>query len=1018
MHNEWLLATMIAFIVAAPTFAQTGPEYGGKYTRQRIANLRANVEKYPWAKRERDSAVSAAKWWVEQPDEVLWDLIPSQDVPRNIDPQMDHGVRTGGCPVCGKDVYERGKYPWKVDWRSHPWKVICPECGTQLPKNDFGKFYQSGIDETGCFNPEKADRSLLFNEEHPDPNDPLDKWMVDDGWGFEDKDGSVNRFVGYYTFMLWYRLKGGIAVLANAYLYTGDPLYARKCAIMLDRIADVYPDMDWSVYGKQGWFHSGSTDGGKIEGSIWETGTVTTVATAYDKIKSGLYDQPDLYAVLADKGGQYKLPTPKGTYEQLVGNIETNLLGEFVKAVKSGRAIYGNEGGPQHCVIMCAVALNREPLTSEWIEWTFKEGSVGQGALKPGEGDHIPALIVGTIDRDGAGAEGAPGYSLSWGVALGAAADLLADYEGYTKRDIYRDYPMFNKTITAGWRLGVLAAFTPNIGDAGSCGSRGLIAADPQFIVRGYKYLKDPGIGLMAVWANHGKTETLGRDILAADPLWVEKDLAALAEKHGAEPSIAGDNNTGYGLVSIEFSPRDTGQAIWMFYGLNGVAGHKSELMFGYDAYGVGVSAPLGYRELWGGWPKSLEWEDNTISHNTAVVNELPQSTVRVGHPEFFVQFPDFGGFSVDSHEVYRGITDVFSRTMALMKVGENASYALDVFRIRGGKDHLLSFHALPGPVDVHGLNLVKQEGGSYAGLDVPYGTSMKGPRMGYSWLKDVERDTAPPASFVLDFHGTLAYPNLKDDDNLHLRYHNLTEYSDVALADGIPPGAKPEKLRFLLAHNAGADGLASTCVAVIEPYKNQPHIKQVTRLEVTGGDGATEAVAIKVELADGGVDYLLNAPDEETVYQVEGGLTFSGRLAALRTRDGLAQKAWLIRASRLTMGAFSAELPTASYKGTVVKMDKDMEGNGCLWVDTELPTDGSLAGSEIIIANDRVRNACYTIHAVEQDGELWRVDCGDVCFIRQFVDNYDYSKGYIYDFAEGANWCIPTRLYVGNLAH
>ena len=45
MHSEWLLATMIAFIVAAPTFAQTGPEYGGKYTRQRIANLRANVYK-------------------------------------------------------------------------------------------------------------------------------------------------------------------------------------------------------------------------------------------------------------------------------------------------------------------------------------------------------------------------------------------------------------------------------------------------------------------------------------------------------------------------------------------------------------------------------------------------------------------------------------------------------------------------------------------------------------------------------------------------------------------------------------------------------------------------------------------------------------------------------------------------------------------------------------------------------------------------------------------------------------
>ena len=52
---------------------------------------------------------------------------------------------------------------------------------------------------------------------------------------------------------------------------------------------------------------------------------------------------------------------------------------------------------------------------------------------------------------------------------------------------------------------------------------------------------------------------------------------------------------------------------------------------------------------------------------------------------------------------------------MVTVQVGGNSSYAVDVFHVRGGDDHLLSYHALPGAVETRGLTLTPQETASYA---------------------------------------------------------------------------------------------------------------------------------------------------------------------------------------------------------------------------------------------------------------------------------------------------------------
>ena len=62
-----------------------------------------------------------------------------------------------------------------------------------FPKMTFMKFYLSGLDEHGIFNPGKADRTLLYNAEHPDPADSLHMFGVDDGEGMlTAKTGGVS----------------------------------------------------------------------------------------------------------------------------------------------------------------------------------------------------------------------------------------------------------------------------------------------------------------------------------------------------------------------------------------------------------------------------------------------------------------------------------------------------------------------------------------------------------------------------------------------------------------------------------------------------------------------------------------------------------------------------------------------------------------------------------------------------------------------------------------------------------
>jgi hypothetical protein len=243
-----------------------------------VTIARENTRRYPWAARARDRIVAAARPWKRRSDAALWELMFGPGIKRSWMVWSD-----GHCPSCRKSVT---MYQWEVAALKKPWKVGCPHCREFFPKNDFYRYYESGRDASGLFDPARADRALLVNAEHPDPKDPLHRFGVDDGEGYVEGEKRW-RFIGaYLIYGQWKQaVLGGIRSLAAAYVVTGERLYAHKAAVLLDRVADLYPLFD---FGKQGVMYEGPPRAGYV--STWHDACEETreLALAYDKIREGI----------------------------------------------------------------------------------------------------------------------------------------------------------------------------------------------------------------------------------------------------------------------------------------------------------------------------------------------------------------------------------------------------------------------------------------------------------------------------------------------------------------------------------------------------------------------------------------------------------------------------------------------------------------------------------------------------------------------------------------------------------
>jgi oligo-alginate lyase len=997
--------------------------------------VRSNIARYDWAKEECDFVLAECQPWIEMADSDLWDLVTGQAVPRGI-----HTSLKLGCPSCGREVYNHGLYPWILSLEK-PWKIQCPSCGEVYPKNDFAAFHESGRGANGVLDPGLADRSLLYNQDHPDPEDPLHLHAVDDGLGWVDPDGNRWWFAAYYNhWCIWRDIPWAAHALGLAYVYTGEQVYAHKGAVLLDRIADVYPEMDISPYARMGISNSdGGRGTGRIKGCIWENGVAESLSQAYDLVYDGMQGDQDLIHFLSERAEQWKTGNRKRDLAEVRENIETNLLREFIKSCRDRRN-RGNEGVMQAAMATAAAVLDHPTETPAALDWLMQPGTSAQG------GGRIPDVLTQMVDRHGIGDESSPSYCFLWLNSLRRCARVLQRCARYRDYDLFRDYPRLTRMHAAPYRLSALDTHSLHIGDTGKTGDPILHSVNLRVAIEGLKYSSDPCFARLA-WKLNGEQARELRVGLLDDvaggqevqkyffvalglhtPIF-ERDIEGLlatmerdARDKGAL-ELGNENLNGYGAAIFRSGEGDARRAAWLYYGRNLGHGHRDRLNFGLYYRGMDITPEHGNPEYKNAtWPNRAGWTNNTLSHNTVMVDRRQQDESWTGRCALFSASDGIGVVEVSSPEVYREVND-YRRTLASVDISESESYVIDVFRVDGGEDHVLSFHGAEGDVTVHGLDLVDQDGGTYAGPDIPHATHYDGPPgggyrgSGFGYLYDVARSGRSRPGWHAEWSIVDTWGTQIGSSPVRLRYHGLSPSDEVATASGNTPRThpgNPEKLRYLLQRRRPGDG-RSLLVSALEPYSGDtPNLAAVERIDLGLDRTDLTAAAVRVVTRDGREDRLLSSTDAERMFDLGGGIQAAGRFALASRHDDRTMEIYLLGGTQIDTSSGTLTVERARFEGTVTDLHRQERGPAWIEVEGDLPEGNVLAGAQIRILNDGARDACYTVGSVDRKADnLHRLHLGDTTLVRGFADRMDYGKGYTYNIEPGQPFDIQTEIHL-----
>ncbi|MBP3632982.1 MAG: Ig-like domain-containing protein, partial [Oscillospiraceae bacterium] len=1005
------------------------------YTMEERANAQENVLKYDWAWQQKENAVRLADYYVENLD-LIYNMWIREGLPRNTQVGFESDPNYRFCRYCGVDlvgIYSH--YPWIVDPIENPWKITCPVCRRDFPSNDFESYYKSGLDEQGYFHKENADPQYLVNELYPEKGEG---WGVDDGWGYKAEDGT-HTYINYYLQVVFRSMssKHGmndiLPALAEAYMFTGDEKYGSAGAILLDRMADIYPEYDYGRYSIANYANSDGGNGcGRIVGAIWEADHIGPVLSqAVDAFWPAM-DNPDVIEYLRSNAAFKGVAAEDITPEYVRENAVNGILLELIRALYE-RDCYGNPGMQQEVAATVAVVLDREPETPELIDWLY-ETSVVTGDVNNfhNSGGDLNRLLVEDVCRDGFGYEVSYLYNSLWPLNLIYAAEALSDYDKVEGASLWENQKYVNM-FTAMTRLSVCGRLMAQTGEAGAVQSQ-TFSVVPDDLITAFVRTENVEVAQCLYFANGNKVDGLHADIFTKDPESGLRDkIQQIINTYGEFDTGNSNMMSGFGIAILREGPSKYLPGVndhafsdyWMYFGRSGGTGHEKydALAIDLEGFGIGLSSTMGYpMRVVGGDPEREQWVRNTTSHNTVVVNDQGQSKTYGGFP---MHFEDAGSVKVMDAENSAAYpeTDIYRRTLVTVAAPNGVHYAVDFFRVLGGSEHVYSFHAA-GNTDpaVQGLDLIEQPMGTYAGADIPFGAyyeaGVDGSREsrggGYSWLKDVWRDDSPENTFSLDWEIRDFHNRLSTTSGIHLRLTMLSDepMTEVAIADAVPPqnGTNPDHLEYALVRRSGEPGMDTLFTTIIEPYQYAPLIASAELVDVRlvqGSETAQDrAAAIKTTLVTGRVDYIIYATNPDCTYEIDGTFSFRGFAGVVSYENGILTYAWGSEAELVTNVIEHAQ---ARVTGQVESFTEGIEDRYYLTVTMDSPVCAQeLTGRYIYVNNDGERNAAYRIYDAEVSGNTAVLDLYSQTLVREYVDELNLDLGFKHNIAVGQTYSIP----------
>lgn len=1088
-----MVAGMIpTFATAAGTTATTSKTGRTYYTEERMAAMQNNIEQYKWAKDIKTASVRSANSYLNKVDDLAEyayeNLLPSQEIPRGILVGLRWDPKGYHCKYCDADLRtlrSRDKM-YDIDTFNHPWKIQCPSCRNYFPSNDFKSFYESGLDEHGNFSYELAlenGQQFLKNTTFADKDAT---WGVDDSRGY--RTGNTysplsaseatlykNRygfdfstmeeswtFIAYYAhYGLWRGDVNRILThLRDAYLYTGDAKYGRVGAIMIDRIADLYPEMftkPWYEYSNS----DGNTPTGKMAGSIWQTGSSTLYAQCYDAFYPMYEDQtvidfisakaaalnldedyyvPDYdswdYDVDGYKNTSYTDPlvlkkgNAKNTAALIRQNIEENLIAENIRAVYQGN-ISGNFGMHQNTMATSAVVLDSNPMTQEALNWLTTPAEAGYGDEKrfvsalPGtanktdddvDGGNVINALTEQVYNDGATIEGAPNYARFWPEQIYSMIYALAGYDGYDGVNLLKN-PKVLMMFKQMNPLLLLRNKTLSVGDSSNYYGEFMFPENNAVFMQ----TNDTEMGQLLYWMNGNTVEGLHGSIFD-DSAKMQEQVQKIIDTHGEYDFDKSEQATGWGLSIVRNGTKnslvDTQRFNYIYSGVSSHHGHQNKMELGLGAFGIDFAPDFGYPEAADGSYRVVYRDKATVTSNTVIVDDVIQPQVRSrGFPLHFDDSERVSVIDMRDTTAYNNV-DEYRRSTMMIEVDEENAYTVDFFRVIGGNAHVYNFHAASSADATGNLNFVKQTTGTYAGANVAKeGYRGTGNTSGYDFLTDVRRAASPGSDFTVDFPINVfkGYNSATDDYHLKMTMLNDFDLTEVALAKCDTPritGNPTDPIEFVLARREGTN-LDSLFTTVFEPYDTTSFIASQESVPITRVGGSAEgakdtAKAIKVTLKNGRVDYIVYATNGGVRYKVDNLFEFKGFVGVYMLKDASAtEPMYLYLNDGTRLGSMAGE---AAYTGTIVDFTTgDTLDNSITVTINEECNPYDLIGEYVYIANDGEENAVYEIESVEilSDGNI-KLKTGLISYIRGMVDDQDVSKGYTYNIAKGQTLTIP----------
>ena len=879
-----------------------------------------------------------APQWLNRSDEEIWAMQPDSTIPRW------HWVNIQfGCPVHGTEIYKKkAYYPWIKDatppWS---WKIKCPVGGETYPSNDISK----GDFTSGAF-----------------PDDGI-------GGGFV-KDGKHYGFLAELAQFYDHQALRVAPDCAQGYLATGDVRYVHKALVAMSRIAVEHAYLATMTQHRhrnnvgqvdrlgQGRFDEGPclAHAGLTVYPIDQPSYQAGYAEAYDRIWPAIEQDPEIIPFLRGKGFDIK------THEDVRRFLEENLFATWMQAAMDG-ATHSNEPYHQWGLAKMAEMLNYKAGT-DFMDWLYD----GEGRMR--------VFATNAFFRDGAPYESTGGYNGMHVVAFGPIVDAVEHLRAL-RPDVYTEerYPALSKSrryrsvFDFDMETVTIDRSYPYIGDTGSWPAYAPLQQKITWQGGGagayehaYRLFRDPKYA----WA------------LAGSPGWTPSEgfpfTREQVEREAAkQPANWNDRSAlhdGYGIAILRGGQGDNKRAFWMRYGC--ARGHMQDDMLdiGLQGFQGILLSHMGYPRNWGYWEYS--WTSHHLARQIPFQNMTAQAQTLADAGPVHLAEVRAQAYSnrVDAGEGYILPPDDWQRRMiALVDVGPEQFYCVDFYRISGGKEHWWAFHAQEGDFTTQGLSLAKQETGTLAGPNVPYGNAgwlkangcgyggygWSGPMFGLAHLYNVL--SAGADSTLGPWSADWA---LKSGNGLHLRLH-VAESSgaEVKICDGTSPaGGKPYEMKWIMLHNKAEAPARTQVLSILEPYKGAPLIQEVRRLALSGADEAGFAAGGCVLRLAGRTDTVLASADPAVARTAEGGIRFAGRFGLYSERDGRPASMVLVGGTELSKGPFGIRMTQPEFHGKVTKTDRATE---TITVSPAPPVPAAMVGARIFLTS-AVRRSAYKV--------------------------------------------------------